>query len=46
MAVIFLVEDDAELRLKLKELLVRSGYEVWDFTNGKDVLEMYQRRLP
>ena len=46
MAVIFLVEDDAELRLKLKELLVRSGYEVWEFTNGKDVLEMYQRRRP
>ena len=46
MAVIFLVEDDAELRLKLKEILVRSGYEVWEFTNGKDVLEMYQRRRP
>jgi len=27
-------------------LLRRSGYEVWEFTNGKDVLDMYQRRRP
>ena len=46
MPVIFLVEDDAELRTTLKELLRRSGYEVWEFTNGKDVLDMYQRRRP
>ena len=46
LAVIFLVEDDAELRTRLKELLVRAGYEVLEFTNGKDVLEMYQRRRP
>jgi CheY-like chemotaxis protein len=46
MPVVFLVEDDAELRTRLKELLLRSGYEVLEFTNGKDVLEMYQRRRP
>ena len=46
MAVIFLVEDEAELRTRLKELLLKSGYEVWEFTNGKDVLDMYQRRRP
>ena len=46
MAVIFLVEDEAELRTRLKELLLKSGYEVLEFTNGKDVLEMYQRRRP
>ena len=46
MAVIFLVEDEAELRTRLKELLLKSGYEVLEFTNGQDVLEMYQRRRP
>ena len=46
MAVIFLVEDEAALRARLRGLLLKSGYEVLEFTNGKDVLEMYQRRRP
>jgi CheY-like chemotaxis protein len=46
MAVIFLVEDDAELRTRLKQLLLRSGYEVVEFPNGTDVLEMYRLRHP
>jgi len=46
MPVIFLVEDDAELRTKLRDLLLRSGHEVLEFNNGKDVLEAYQRRRP
>ena len=43
---VFLVEDDAELRTRLRDLLLRSGHEVLEFTNGKAVLEMYQRRRP
>jgi CheY-like chemotaxis protein len=46
MPVVFLVEDDAELRTRLKALLLKSGYQVLEFSNGKDVLEMYQRRRP
>jgi two-component system response regulator (stage 0 sporulation protein F) len=43
---IFLVENDAELRTRLRDLLLKSGHEVLEFTNGKDVLEMYQRLRP
>ena len=46
MAVIFLVEDDAALRARLRDLLLKSRHEVLEFTNGKDVLEMYHRRRP
>ena len=43
---VFLVECDAELRTRLRDLLLKSGHEVLEFTNGKDVLEMYQRLRP
>ena len=43
---VFLVENDAELRTRLRDLLLKSGHEVMEFTNGKDVLEMYQRLRP
>ena len=46
MAVIFLVEDDAELRTRLSELLLKSGHEVVEFTNGTDVPELYLLRRP
>ena len=43
---VFLVENDAELRTRLRDLLLKSGHEVLEFTNGKDVLDMYQRLRP
>jgi DNA-binding response OmpR family regulator len=43
---IFLVEDDVQLRPMLKELLTSSGYEVWEFKDGRGVAEMYQQQRP
>jgi len=44
MASILLVEDDDLLRIMLKELLTRSGYEVSEASDGRRVCNMHQEQ--
>ena len=44
MASILLVEDDDQLRTMLKLLLISSGYEVGEASNGTRVCDMYQQQ--
>jgi DNA-binding response OmpR family regulator len=44
MASILLVEDDDQLRSMLKELLMRSGHEVSEAPDGRQVCEMHQQQ--
>ena len=44
MASILLVEDDDQLRTMLKELLMRSGYEVSEATSGVGVCDLYEKQ--
>jgi two-component system response regulator (stage 0 sporulation protein F) len=44
MARILLVEDDDQLRTMLKEVLKRSGHEVWEASNGTGVCDMYEKQ--
>ena len=41
---ILIIEDDASVREVLKEALMRNGYEVSTAVNGKEGLELYQKR--
>ncbi len=43
---IFLVEDDEQLRSTLKEILISSGHEVWEFGDGRVVAEIYHQQHP
>lgn len=43
---IFLIEDDDQLRLMLKEFLTDLGYQVWEARNGMQVGKMYQQHPP
>jgi DNA-binding response OmpR family regulator len=44
MASILLVEDDDQLRTMLKDLLMRSGYEVSEAPDGRRVCDMHQQQ--
>lgn len=43
---VLLVEDDDQLRAMLKLILISSGYEVWEASNGKGVNNLYQQHHP
>jgi len=42
MARILIIDDDAQLRATLREVLEREGYEVVEAPNGREGLERYQ----
>ncbi|HUI28636.1 MAG TPA: response regulator [Candidatus Acidoferrales bacterium] len=43
---ILIVDDDANARMILNQLLVKSGYEVREATNGKEAFEMAKEFMP
>jgi two-component system response regulator VicR len=43
---ILIVEDDAEIRLMLKEYLEKKGFDVFVAEDGKKALELAEKRIP
>ena len=43
---VLLVEDDDQLRADLKQLLIDTGYEVWEAPSGVGVGDLYQQHHP
>lgn len=46
MAKVLVTDDAAFMRMMLKDILSKEGYEVFEAVNGKDLLEKYQTINP